>query len=204
MNKRILIVGSIVLPLLYQSCENISGRDVMSYRDTTVHSDLANAAVDIIDNDIVYDASYRLIDYPNGDVPSGTGVCSDVVIRSYRKVGIDLQQLVHEDMSQNFEDYPNKWGLTKPDNNIDHRRVPNLMTFFTRMGVSLPITQDGKDYMPGDVVCWTLGGGTTHTGMVSNIKSHKHEGYQIVHNIGSGQELDDCLFDYKIIGHYRY
>lgn len=202
--KDLILMGSLALPLFYQSCQNTSGSDVSLTIDTTANSELAKAAVSIINDDIVYDPSYYVISYPNGDVSSDIGVCSDVVIRTYREVGIDLQKLVHEDMVQHFDQYPTKWGLTKPDKNIDHRRVPNLMTFFTRMGASLTITKDPQDYLPGDVVCWTLGGGTTHTGMVSNIKSKRHSGYQIVHNIGSGQELDDCLFDYQIIGHYRY
>jgi hypothetical protein len=127
-----------------------------------------------------------------------------VVIRAYRKLNIDLQKEVHEDMKAHFGKYPKIWGRTTPDKNIDHRRVPNLMTFFTRNGVVKEITKEAKDYLPGDIVCWNLGGGLTHIGMVSNKKSIDQKSYLIVHNIGRGQVLEDCLFKYKIIGHYRY
>ena len=161
-------------------------------------------ALSLTHQDVVYDPSYFSIDYPNGDVPKDRGVCTDVVIRAYRKIGIDLQKNVHEDMLANFKRYPKIWGLKKTDKNIDHRRVPNLMTYFQRMNSSKPITQNGDDYIPGDIVCWNLGGATTHIGIVVNKKSNDKKRYLIVHNIGSGQVLEDCLFDYKIIGHYRY
>ena len=127
-----------------------------------------------------------------------------MVIRAYRKTGIDLQQLVHEDMKAHFHQYPNHWGLTTTDKNIDHRRVPNLMTFFSRKGAEQAITQNPNDYLPGDVVAWSLGGGLTHIGIVVNKKSRDGKRNLIVHNIGNGQVLEDCLFTYKIIGHYRY
>lgn len=151
-----------------------------------------------------YDPSYAKIDYPNGDVPPDRGVCSDVVIRAFRKVGVDLQKEIHLDMKRNFAAYPKKWGLTRPDTNIDHRRVPNLMTYFSRRNKSLPISSIAKDYLPGDVVAWDLGGGVTHIGIVTDRKIGQSKNFQIVHNIGAGAKLEDVLFAWRIIGHYRY
>jgi len=165
---------------------------------------LSNAAIQLTRHKVTYDPAYFSIPYPNGDVPSDKGVCTDVIIRAYRALGIDLQKEVHEDMKVNFKLYPKIWGLTKPDKNIDHRRVPNLMTFFTRHGEVKPISNRAEDYLPGDIVCWNLGGAITHIGLVVDKKSVDQQRYLIVHNIGGGQVLADCLFDYKIIGHYRY
>ena len=173
---------------------------------------IAKAAESIIDHTIIYDPSYFRIKYPLGDVPADRGVCTDVIIRAYRKLNIDLQKLVHEDMSANFSKYPQIWKATKPDRNIDHRRVPNLMRFFERYGTVLPITNNEKDYKPGHIVCWDLGGGMLHIGIVSSIKAKsirnnqlsKTNRYKIVHNIGGGQINEDCLFNWKIIGHYGY
>lgn len=165
---------------------------------------LSNAAIALTNDEVAYDPSYFSIDYPNGDVPKGKGVCTDVVIRAYRKLGIDLQKEVHEDMKAYFDVYPKLWGLTKTDKNIDHRRVPNLMTFFERHGHVKPLSQKASDYTPGDIVAWNLGGATTHIGVVVNKKSVDGQRYLISHNIGNGQELSDCLFSYKIIGHYSF
>jgi uncharacterized protein YijF (DUF1287 family) len=165
---------------------------------------LADSAFVLTQQRVVYDPTYRVIGYPNGDVPPDKGVCTDVVIRAYRKLGIDLQKEVHEDMVLHFIKYPQNWGLSGPDKNIDHRRVPNLMTFFTRNGAVLKITNDPTEFNPGDIVCWDLGGGITHIGILSGIKSTDGHRYLIVHNIGGGQVLEDCLFTYKIVGHYRY
>jgi uncharacterized protein len=165
---------------------------------------LSLAAISLTKADVTYDPGYFSMAYPNGDVPGDKGVCTDVIIRAYRQLGIDLQQEVHEDMQANFAEYPQYWGLAGTDTNIDHRRVPNLMTFFSRNGVVKPITDNPQDYLPGDIVCWNLGGGTTHIGLVVNKKSATGSRYLIVHNIGGGQVLADCLFDYKIIGHYTY
>ncbi|MGO2337275.1 DUF1287 domain-containing protein [Providencia sp.] len=155
---------------------------------------------------VMYDSSYRKITYPNGDVPENYGVCSDVVIRSYRKLGIDLQQRLHEDIKNNFSQYPSKrmWGLNKPDTNIDHRRVPNLEIFFARKGMNKPITQNAKDYIPGDIVSWRLDNGRPHIGIVTSIKSTNNQNYLIMHNIGYGQVSEDVLFQWKIVGHYSY
>ena len=165
---------------------------------------LSDAAISITKNEVRYDGTYYQIPYPNGDVPKGIGVCTDVVIRSYRKLGADLQQLVHEDMKKNFSKYPKAWGLKTTDSNIDHRRVPNLQAFFTRHGEVKTISKKPGDYKPGDLVTWRLSSGVPHIGIVVNKKSFRGNGYQVVHNIGGGQVIDDCLFDYIITGHYRY
>jgi uncharacterized protein YijF (DUF1287 family) len=171
---------------------------------TSFYDQLADAAFTLTADRVQYDPSYFRIDYPNGDVPKDKGVCTDVLIRAYRKLGIDLQKEVHEDMKANFNKYPKKWGLNQPDKNIDHRRVPNLMTFFARHGTVKQITQIPGDYQPGDIVCWDLGNGITHIGIVSKKKTTDGQRFLIVHNIGAGQVLQDCLFNYKIIGHYRF
>jgi uncharacterized protein YijF (DUF1287 family) len=171
---------------------------------TTFYNRLADSALVLTKQKVQYDPTYVRINYPNGDVPANKGVCTDVIIRAYRKLGIDLQKEVHLDMKSNFVKYPKNWGLKQPDRNIDHRRVPNLMTFFTRHGTVKKISKDPKDFQPGDIVCWNLGGGITHIGVVSRRKSEDRLRYLIVHNIGAGQVLEDCLFRYKIIGHYRY
>lgn len=175
-----------------------------SSAQTTFYNRLADSALELTKQKVQYDPTYVRINYPNGDVPANKGVCTDVIIRAYRKLGIDLQKEVHLDMKSNFLKYPKNWGLKQPDKNIDHRRVPNLMTFFTRYGTVKKISKDPKDFQPGDIVCWNLGGGITHIGIVSRKKSEDRLRYLIVHNIGAGQVLEDCLFRYKIIGHYRY
>jgi uncharacterized protein YijF (DUF1287 family) len=152
-----------------------------------------------------YDPAYVKLSYPGGDVPIETGVCSDVVVRAFRKGGVDLQKEIHEDMLRDFSAYPQKWGLSAPDANIDHRRVPNLMKFFDRRGKALPITNNASDYEPGDVVSWVLSdGGPTHIGLVTNLYSPQTERNLIVHNIGGGARIADVLFAWKITGHYRY
>jgi uncharacterized protein YijF (DUF1287 family) len=167
---------------------------------------LVQAAIDRTKHSVRYDGSYHSIPYPNGDVPANIGVCTDVVIRTYRAVGIDLQKRVHEDMSAAFAQYPSKriWGLTRPDSNIDHRRVPNLQTFFKRHGDALPTTSNASDYVAGDLVTWMLPGNLPHIGIVSDSIARGSERPMIVHNIGAGPTLEDMLFDYPITGHYRY
>jgi uncharacterized protein len=162
------------------------------------------AALDRTHHVVRYDPAYVHLSYPGGDVPASTGVCTDEVIRAYRAVGIDLQKEVHEDMAANFSAYPRKWGRQEPDPNIDHRRVPNLMVFFSRKGESLPIRDRAEDYAPGDLVTWDLGRGLTHIGMVVDRKTLIARPYMIVHNIGEGPKLEDVLFNWKITGHYRY
>lgn len=167
---------------------------------------LANAALDRTKYSVRYDSAYIKIPYPNGDVPADSGVCTDVIIRSYRALGIDLQALVHEDMANHFSLYPSKriWGLKKTDTNIDHRRVPNLRVFFSRHGQTLEISQNRQDYKAGDIVTWVLAGNLPHIGIVTDQKSKTSGNPLIVHNIGAGPSLDDMLFSYPITGHYRY
>ena len=175
-------------------------------RATSFEEKLSQAAISIIDPSVKYDPAYFAIKYPNGDVQEDKGVCTDVVIRAYRKLGIDLQKEVHEEMSENFSKYPNlkKWGMTKTDNNIDHRRVPNLEIFFERNGKKLSVTQDPKDYKTGEIVTWLINNKLPHIGIVTSKKSSDGKRNLIVHNVGNGQILQDCLFEYKIVGHYRY
>lgn len=192
--KKVSVIGVIVI---WVAVANAWGQDVFSRQ-------LADSAYLLTRDLVIYDPAYFTIPYPGGDVPKDKGVCTDVVVRAYRKLGIDLQKEVHVDMKANFDKYPAKWGLKRPDPNIDHRRVPNLMTFFSRHGTVLPITRRAGDYVPGDIVCWDLGGGIMHIGIVSAKKAALTERYLIIHNIGAGQVLEDCLFQFRIIGHYRY
>jgi uncharacterized protein YijF (DUF1287 family) len=151
-----------------------------------------------------YDPSYVKIAYPMGDVPLDRGVCADVVVRAFRKAGIDLQEEIHKDMKSSFSAYPRKWGARRPDSNIDHRRVANLTTFFERKGKSIRVSSRPEEYKPGDVVAWELDTGLLHIGLVTDEKRSDSGPYLIVHNIGAGARLEDVLFSWKIIGHYRY
>lgn len=165
---------------------------------------LSNAAIGIIDPEVVYTPNYVSIKYPNGDVPPKTGVCTDVVIRAYRRLNIDLQKEVHEDMKSNFSKYPKTWGLKTTDKNIDHRRVPNLEIFFERKGEKLAVSQNPSDYKTGDLVTWMIADKLPHIGIITHLKSNDGTRPMIVHNVGSGQVLEDCLFSWKIVGHFRY
>lgn len=165
---------------------------------------LIDAAIEQTTVTTGYDPSYVGIAYPNGDVPSNTGVCSDVVVRAFRKTGIDLQKEVHEDMTRAWSAYPKRWGAKGTDANIDHRRVLNLMTYFDREGKSVPITNERADYLPGDVVAWQLSDGVEHIGMMTNLWSEPDRHCLVVHNIGVGARIEDVLLSWKIIGHYRY
>jgi uncharacterized protein YijF (DUF1287 family) len=167
---------------------------------------LSAAAIERTHHIVRYDPKYVRIPYPGGDVPAGTGVCSDEVIRVYRALGIDLQKEVHEDIAVNFSAYPNqrRWMLARPDSNIDHRRVPNLMVFFSRKGTSLPNSTHAEDYGPGELVAWDLDGGVPHIGIVVDRMSAQGGRYMVVHNIGAGPKMEDVLFSWKITGHYRY
>ncbi|MET0071738.1 MAG: DUF1287 domain-containing protein [Candidatus Thiodiazotropha sp.] len=188
-------VPTLILMLLSGFCPagQLENRLVVAALERTTHS-------------VRYDGSYLSIGYPNGDVPDNIGVCTDVLIRAYRALDIDLQQLVHEDMNSHFERYPSRriWGLEKADSNIDHRRVPNLQVFFSRHGRSLPVTQRGSDYSSGDIVTWMLPGNLPHIGIVTDRLSAETGAPLIVHNIGAGPKLEDMLFHYPITGHYRY
>lgn len=173
---------------------------------TSYSEKLVNAAIERTYHKVTYDGSYRRIAFPFGDVPNDKGVCTDVVIRAYRKLGIDLQRRVNDDMRQRFYEYPSykKWGLLKPDTNIDHRRVPNLRSFFAKNGVNLPITNNANDYQPGDIVTWDISPNLPHIGIVTNLISWDKKRPVIAHNIGKGPKLEDILFKLKITGHYRY
>jgi len=162
------------------------------------------AAQDRTRADVRYDPKYVSLSYPGGDVPANTGVCTDVIIRTFRNAfGFDFQKAVHEDMRQNFSAYPRIWGLKRPDKNIDHRRVPNLEAYLKRQGAAVPITKNAQDYKPGDIVSWRLGGRLPHIGIVSNKKSEWGTPL-IIHNIGAGPVEDDLLFNTDIHGHFRY
>lgn len=171
----------------------------------TTREKMIAAAVEQTTYTTAYDPAYARLDYPNGDVPRERGVCADVVVRAFRGAGVDLQKEVHEDMRADFAAYPRKWGHRTTDRNIDHRRVANLMTYFERRGVALPVSEEAADYLPGDVVAWDLGGGLLHIGAVSDVASDEDpRRFLIVHNINSGAKLQDVLFAWQIIGRYRY
>lgn len=172
--------------------------------NNSFYDKLSTACISLTKYDVEYDSSYFRIPYPNGDVPKDKGVCTDVVIRAYRKMGIDLQKEVHEDMKSNFEKYPKIWGLKKPDTNIDHRRVPNLQVFFKKYGEVKTITQKAEDYKPGDILTWMLNDKLPHIGIVVNKKIPTGNRYMVVHNVGRGQVIQDYLFEHTITGHYRY
>jgi uncharacterized protein len=165
---------------------------------------LVAAAMEQTRHHVRYDGSYRRIPYPAGDVPSDVGVCADVVVRAYRALGVDLQVLVHEDMARDFPAYPHLWGLSAPDSNIDHRRVPNLKTYFRRAGAERRATESAPDYAAGDLVTWMLPGNLPHIGIVTDRRSSDGRRPLVVHNIGRGPELADVLFAFPITGHYRF
>ena len=169
-------------------------------------TDIVQAALERTNHNVRYDGRYISIPYPNGDVPTNIGVCTDVIIRTYRTIGADLQKLVHEDMAANFEAYPSKriWGLNRTDKNIDHRRVPNLQAFLSRQGEELVISSKASDYKAGNIVTWMLPGNLPHIGLITNKISALTGNPMVVHNIGAGPKLEDMLFAYKITGHYRY
>lgn len=196
-----------LLFLLFLACSNTPAVHTTENQAPDQQKDfygqLSDAALKLIEDEVEYDPTYFQIPYPNGDVPAGKGVCTDVIIRAYRKLGIDLQKEVHEDMAANFSKYPKIWGLKSTDTNIDHRRVPNLQVFFSRKGENLPVTTTASDYKPGDIVTWMLASNRPHIGVVVD-KQGANGRYKVVHNIGYGQNLDDVLFEYNITGHYRY
>ncbi len=172
-------------------------------QDDTFSTKLAHAALDRTKHTVRYEPAYLKLPYPGGDVPADTGVCTDEVIRSYRALGLDLQKLVHEDMKANFSAYPKNWGLSRPDPNIDHRRVPNLKTFFKRRGASLPVTDKPEDYKPGDLITCTVPPHLPHIAIVVPAPDGGPRPW-IVHNIGSGPQMEDRLFEFPLTGHYRW
>lgn len=195
--KSINILLTIVLISFCANAQSLS-------REQAFRKRLSTEAIKLTKTKVVYNPAYVSIPYPMGDVPASTGVCTDVVIRAYRKLGYDLQEAVHLDMSKNFRIYPKIWGRKTTDKNIDHRRVPNLMKFFSRKGSVLPISNVASDYKSGEVVCWELSKGITHIGLLIEQKSNDAKRNLVVHNIGNGQVIEDCLFDFKIIGHYYF
>jgi uncharacterized protein YijF (DUF1287 family) len=200
----------LLIAILFCSCNQNDKNKTLSFSPSqipkTFEEKLSDAALFITDPSIKYDPAYFSIKYPNGDIPANKGVCTDVIIRSYRILGIDLQKEVHEDMASNFSKYPNlkKWGMKKTDTNIDHRRVPNLEVFFERKGEKLSVTNNPADYKTGEIVTWMINGKLPHIGIITNKKSEDGKRNQIVHNVGRGQVLEDCLFEYEIVGHYKY
>ncbi len=190
-------VGAVVL------CLGVMARADGS-RSSDVADRLAAAALERTHHAVVYDGSYRTIGFPMGDVPENVGVCTDLVVRAYRAVGIDLQKRVHEDMVTHFSEYPQAWGLRAPDSNIDHRRVLNLARFFERNGDVLPVTRNGEDYRAGDLVTWRLPGNLPHIGIVGSERVAGTARPYVIHNIGMGPRMEDMLFRYTITGHYRY
>jgi uncharacterized protein len=165
---------------------------------------VVNAARAQIGVTTTYDPAYTQLAYPMGDVVQSKGVCTDVVVRAYRKMNIDFQVLVHQDMKMNFSKYPKIWGLKKTDRNIDHRRVPNLETFFARQGKSIKIQNTAENYRPGDIVSWRLDNGLAHIGVISDKRSLIGARPLVIHNIGRGTQEEDVLFAWKIVGHYRW
>jgi uncharacterized protein YijF (DUF1287 family) len=203
-------IAVLLIAILFLGCSQKEKNKIQAVNTeaaaTTFEEKLSRAAISIIDPAIDYDPAYISIKYPNGDVPKNKGVCTDVVIRAYRKLGIDLQKEVHEDMKANFSQYANlkKWGMTKTDTNIDHRRVPNLEAYFERKGIKLAVTENANDYKTGEIVTWMINGKLPHIGIITNKKSADGKRNLIVHNVGYGQVLEDCLFSYEIVGHFKY
>lgn len=198
----VLLFFPLILLLLLGSgyAQHPGGR---SFALLPVHSSGAGRIVEglkiQLDSTRSYDPSYATIAYPGGDVPLSTGVCADVVVRAFRHAGVDLQVEIHKDMRRNFRAYPQLWGLSRADRNIDHRRVANQMRFFERKGKEI----DSSEFLPGDVVAWMLPGNRYHVGVVTNLAAGAGRP-MMAHNIGRGAELHDCLFTWEIIGHYRW
>jgi uncharacterized protein YijF (DUF1287 family) len=168
--------------------------------------ELLESARSQVGKTIIYDGSYQVISYPGGDIPLVRGVCTDVIVRAYRALGFDLQKLVHQDMLKHFKKYPSKriWGLTRPDRNIDHRRVPNLSAFFERHAQIFSTDLEKHPSLPGDLLTWSLPGGLPHIGLVSDRKTPKGVRYLVIHNIGSGAQEEDVIGQFELTGHYRY
>jgi uncharacterized protein YijF (DUF1287 family) len=152
--------------------------------------------------DVTYDGSYVKLKYPNGDVAPNKGVCTDVIIRAYRSIGVDLQKLIHEDMLKARETYNKRYKTKVLDRSIDHRRTQNMQTFFSRQGAKIPVSYRGSDYKPGDLVFWQIANG--HVGIVVDKKVPGTNRYYVVHNIGSGPKMEDFLFSLTVVDHYRW
>jgi len=169
--------------------------------------DLAKVALERTHKEVTYDPAYYQISYPGGDIPEDKGTNTDVIIRSYRALGIDLQQLVHEDMKNNFRIYPQLWNSQQADPNIDHRRVENLQRFFSRYGTEIEVPEGGVNMQGvswGDIVVWLLPSGDSHIGIVVPGPDERRAEKWIVHNNGEGPKWEDVLLEFKTIGHYRF
>ena len=199
--KTLRIIFQLILLIILVFCIYIN---VVADTELTTASRIEQAALERVGKTIIYDGTYQKIKYPMGDVADERGVCTDVVIRSFRKVGVDLQKLIHLDMSSNFKAYPDRWGLRTPDSNIDHRRVPNIRRYFERHELSLAVSDNPDDYKAGDIVSWRLLNNAPHIGIVISHKSVDGKRPLIVHNVGWGTKVDDYLFANKITGHYRF
>ena len=188
---------------IYQLLLKISRRSTNRGTNPGQHQSCHRRRRQTANRTLFYDPAYVQLTYPGGDVPQERGVCSDVVIRALRSQKVDLQKLVHEDMAKNFAAYPQKWQLKRPDSNIDHRRVPNLETWFTRHDKTRPTSKNPSDYQAGDIVSWRLDNGLAHIGVVSD--GFARDGTPLViHNIGAGAQEEDVLFSWRMVGHYRY
>jgi uncharacterized protein YijF (DUF1287 family) len=199
-----IVRGGIVVAALAAAAVMAGAQPRAAMPRSTFVRDLIRAAVAQASERVVYDGSYRRIPYPGGDVPPDVGVCTDLVVRAYRAVGVDLQVRVHEDMAAAFASYPRAWGLSRPDSNIDHRRVPNLQTYLRRRGAQQPVTDAGAAYLAGDLVTWMLPGNVPHIGLVTDQRSPDGQRPLIAHNIGRGPQIEDMLFAFPVTGHYRY
>jgi uncharacterized protein len=197
------IIASVLVHLVLLHLSGLAGPGLNSAREPVNPTNIVRAARSQIGKTVRYDSGYRTLDYPNGDVPIEVGVCTDVVVRALRAgLGDDLQRHVHEDMQQHFSRYPQNWGLKRPDKNIDHRRVPNLQTYFKRMGYELPMSKNPSDYRPGDLVACIVPPNLPHIMIVSDRTNALGRPF-VIHNIGQGTQEEDRLFEFKIIGHYR-
>lgn len=202
LTRRSLLCGFAATPLLLAGCDGLGRTEPIPA--TQKARKLIAAARQQIGLTRSYDPAYTSLPYPGGDVPRSKGVCTDVVIRAYRdSFGLDLQELVHEDMASHFESYPKKWGLSRPDTNIDHRRVPNLRSFLTRQGAELPLSRNPSDWRPGDIFTSTIRGRLPHIGIVSDRRAANGNPL-VIHNIGKGTREEDVLFAHKLDGHYRW
>lgn len=168
---------------------------------------LAAEALKYSGSQVIYDPAYYKIQYPEGDVPASKGVASDLLIRCYRKLGIDLQKEIHEDMESSFRLYPQLWAAVAPDRNIDHRRVPNLQRFFSRKGETLSTSSDASVYKVGDIVIWALSNAETHIGIVvpsASVEEGSSAPWVVHHPAGGGVKWEKALFDHQILGHFRF
>lgn len=194
---RTFLINNIIF-LVFSTIFSITSHSSASFQDKLVKS--AQKQIGITCH---YDPAYTKLSYPGGDVPLDRGVCTDVIIRALRDQGIDLQQNINQHMKKNWALYPKKWGLGKPDSNIDHRRVPNMSTYFKALHFALNTDPLKDPYLPGDIVVWDLGNGVLHVGMVSNVVVPNETRYKIIHNICCGVKEEDILMSYKIISHFR-